>query len=89
MSWLGREIGYRPADRSVDVLWIVSGAIFLESSGIHPNMSASHERLLYVDYVRYVWSWTISVPSVENVWRVSRVFSCMVYIDLNRCDSWI
>jgi hypothetical protein len=32
-------------DRLADVLWIVSGAPFLESSGICPNLSASHERL--------------------------------------------
>jgi hypothetical protein len=28
ICWLGRETGYGPADRSVDVLWIVSGAFF-------------------------------------------------------------
>jgi hypothetical protein len=32
-GWLGRETGYRPTDRSIDVLWIVSGALFLGSSG--------------------------------------------------------
>jgi hypothetical protein len=36
-------------DQSADVLWIVSEALFLGSSGIRLNLSASHERLLYVD----------------------------------------
>jgi hypothetical protein len=37
-------------DRSVGVLGIVSGAFFLGSSGIHPNLSATRERLLYVEF---------------------------------------
>jgi hypothetical protein len=49
---------YGPMDWSASVLWIVSGALFLRSSGIRPNLSVSHERLLYVDCVMYVWSWT-------------------------------
>jgi hypothetical protein len=49
------------------VLWIVSGDLFLGSSGIHPNLSATHERLLCVDHVRYVWSRAIHGPSVESV----------------------
>jgi hypothetical protein len=32
-------------DRSAGVLWIVSGDLFLGSSGICPNLSAPHERL--------------------------------------------
>jgi hypothetical protein len=32
-------------DRSAGVLWIVSGALFLRSSGIRPNLSMTHERL--------------------------------------------
>jgi hypothetical protein len=32
-------------DRSVGVLWIVSGALFLRSSGICPNLSMPRERL--------------------------------------------
>jgi hypothetical protein len=47
------ETGYRPTDRSADVLWIVSGALFLGCSGICSNLSASHEGLQYVDYVIY------------------------------------
>jgi hypothetical protein len=31
------------------------------------------ERLLRVDHVRYVWSRTISGPSVGCVWRVGQV----------------
>jgi hypothetical protein len=45
MGWLGRETGYETVDRSADVVWIVSGAIFLGSSDIRPNLSATRERL--------------------------------------------
>jgi hypothetical protein len=74
IGWLGRETGYGSMDQSAGVLWIVSGALFLRSSRIHPNLSASHEGLLYVDHVRYIWSWTICGLSVESVWRVGRIF---------------
>jgi hypothetical protein len=40
---------------------------FLGSSGIHPNLSVSHKRLLYVDHVRYAWYWTIHELSVKSV----------------------
>jgi hypothetical protein len=75
--------------RSAGVLWIVSGALFLGSSEIRPNLSASHKRLVYVDHVRYVWSWTIRGPSVERVRRVGWVFPCRVYIDSNHRGSQI
>jgi hypothetical protein len=45
ISWLRREAGYGPMDRSAEVLWIVSGVLFLRSSGICPNLLASRERL--------------------------------------------
>ena len=76
-------------DRSVDVLGIVSGALFLRSSGIRPNMSVTRERLLCVDHVRYIWSGTIRGLSVGCVWCAGRVFPCRVYIDLNHHDSHI
>jgi hypothetical protein len=56
------------------VLEIVLGALFLRSSGIRPNLSVTHERLLYIDHVRYVWFGTIHGLSVGCVWRVGRVF---------------
>jgi hypothetical protein len=45
IGWFGREAVYGSADRSAGVLWIVSGALFLGSSGICPNLSMPHERL--------------------------------------------
>jgi hypothetical protein len=45
IGWFRREAGYGPADQSAGVLWIVSGALFLGSSGICPNQSVPHERL--------------------------------------------
>jgi hypothetical protein len=71
---LGRETGYGPADRSAGVLWIVSGALFLESSGSVCHCWWLRERLLCVDHMRYVWSGTIHGLSVGCVWRVGRVF---------------
>jgi hypothetical protein len=32
-------------DRSTDVLWIVSGALFLDSSSVHPTLLMASERL--------------------------------------------
>jgi hypothetical protein len=88
-AWLKRETGYGPVNRSASVLWIVSGAPFLESSGIRPNLSVTRERLLYVDHVRYVWLRSIHRPSMENVWCVGQIFPYMVYIDSNHRDSRI
>jgi hypothetical protein len=76
-------------DRSADVLGIMSGASFLRSSGIRPNLSATRERLPCVDHMRYVWSGTIHGLSVGCMWRVGRVFSYRVYIDLNNRDFQI
>jgi hypothetical protein len=45
IGWFGREAGYGPVDRSSDVLWVVSGALFLRSSEICLNLSAPHKRL--------------------------------------------
>jgi hypothetical protein len=78
-----RETEYGPVNRSADMLWIVLGVLFLRSSGIHQNLSVTHERLLFVDHVRYVWLRGIRGPSVESVWCVGQVFSCRVYIDSN------
>jgi hypothetical protein len=41
----GEKLGTNPRDQSAGVLWIVSGALFLRSSGICPNLLAVHERL--------------------------------------------
>jgi hypothetical protein len=48
-----------------------------------------HERLLYIDHMRYVWSRAICGPSVKSVWRVGWVFPRRVYIDSNHLDSQI
>jgi hypothetical protein len=51
-------------DRPDDVLWTGTGAIFLRSSGIRPNLLGQCERLLYVDCVKYVWSSALRGPSM-------------------------
>jgi hypothetical protein len=70
---LGRETRYGPADRSTDVLWIVSGVLFLRSTGPSQLCWWLRKRLLCVDCVRYVWSGTIRGLSVECMWRVGQV----------------
>jgi hypothetical protein len=62
---------------------------FSREQCIRPTLLMTYERLLYVNHVRYVWSRVICGPSMESVCRISRVFSCMVYIALNRRDSRI
>jgi hypothetical protein len=45
IGWFRTEAGYGPMDWSAGVLWIVSRALFLGSSGICPNLSVPRERL--------------------------------------------
>jgi hypothetical protein len=59
--------------RPADVLWIMSRAIFLRSSGSVHRCWQLHKRLLCVDYVRYIWSGTIHRLSVGYVWRVGQI----------------
>jgi hypothetical protein len=89
IGWLGRETRYRPVDRSADMLWIVSRAFFLRSSGSAQLCWWLCKRLLYVDHMRHVWSGTIRGLSEGCVWRVGRISPCMVYIDSNHRDSRI
>jgi hypothetical protein len=90
LHWLAwRETRYGTTNRSTDVLGIVSGALFLGSSGIHLNLLTTRERLLCIDHMRYVWSGTIRGLSMGCVWCVGLVFHCRVYINSNRHDSLI
>jgi hypothetical protein len=89
IGWLRRETGYGPVDRLAGALWIMSGALIFESSGPAQRCWWFCKRLLCVDRVRYAWSITICGLIMECVWRVGRVFSCRVYIDLNRRNSRI
>jgi hypothetical protein len=56
---------------------------------IRPTLLMTHERLLYVDHVRYIWLRVIHGLSVESVWHVGQDFPYRVYIDSNRRDSQI
>jgi hypothetical protein len=90
LHWLARERNWvrtrgSVGQRAVDFV----GSPFFRSSEIRPNLSASQGGFLYVDHMRYVWSWAIHELSVKSVWRVGRVFPNRVYIDLNHRDSWI
>jgi hypothetical protein len=89
IGWLRRETGYGPTDRSVGVLMIASGAIFLRSSdsvqlcrwlveGCYvrgPPVGSVHRA--YVDWCG------------KRTCRVGQVFPYRVYIDSNRRESWI
>jgi hypothetical protein len=46
---------------------VESGALFLESSSIRLTLLTTHERLIYADHVRYVWSRVIRGLIVEFV----------------------
>jgi hypothetical protein len=89
IGWLGREIGYGPMDRSAGVLWIASGAPFLESSGPAQLcwwlMKGCHIRGLPIGSVcRAYMDWR-----GKRTCHVGRVFPCRVYIDSNHRDSQI
>jgi hypothetical protein len=49
------------------------GSTFSQEQCIYPTLLTTHEKLLYTDYVRYVWSGTIRELSVGCVWCVGLV----------------
>jgi hypothetical protein len=55
-----------PMDQSADVLWIVIGDIFLESSRIHPTLLGQREKLprtCHVYQVSHVGRTSISITT--------------------------
>jgi hypothetical protein len=64
IGWLRRETRYGSTDRSAVILWIVSRALFLGSSGPAQLCWRQRKRLLCIDRVRYVWFGTICGLSV-------------------------
>jgi hypothetical protein len=90
LHWLTRERNWvrtrrSSSRRAVDCV----GSHFSQEQWLCLALSMTCEGLLYVDHVRYVWSWTIHGLSVESVWRIGRVFSCRAYIDSNHRDPQI
>jgi hypothetical protein len=85
----GEKLGTDPWVGQPTCCGLCRQPFFLRRSGIRPNLSTSHEGLLYVNHIKYVWSWTIRRLSVESVWHIGQVFPCMMHIDLNRRDSRI
>jgi hypothetical protein len=49
------------------------GSTFSRGQCICPTLLTTHERLLYMDHVRYVWPGYICGPSMGCVWYVGRV----------------
>jgi hypothetical protein len=45
MVVLGEKLGGRPADQSAGMLGIMSGALFLRSTRVHPTLLMASERL--------------------------------------------
>jgi hypothetical protein len=56
--------------------------------GVYFILVGTSERLP-IWTTRDVWSEIIHESSVESMWCVDQIFSCMVYIDLNCRDSQI
>jgi hypothetical protein len=52
MAVLGEKLGGGPADRSADVLGIMSGALFLKSSSVRPTLLMTSERLPHTGTAR-------------------------------------
>jgi hypothetical protein len=80
---------FGPADRSADVLWIVSGALFLGSSGICPNLSAPRESLPRTWTARRKHTLGIRGLAWEAYVSCWSGFPCRVYIDSNHHDPRI
>jgi hypothetical protein len=89
MGGFGREAGYEPMDRSAGVLWIVSGALFLGSSEICPNLSAPHERLPRTGTARRKRTLGVHGLAWEAYVSCWSGFPYRVYIDSNHRDSRI
>jgi hypothetical protein len=49
IGWLGRETEYGPKDQSADVLWIVSGALFLGAVTLSNSAYGSWKVATYRD----------------------------------------
>jgi hypothetical protein len=89
IGWLRRETRDGPTDRSADMLWIVSRALFLRSSD-------SVQLCWWLVKGCRVWglpTWSIHQAYVDchgkRMCHVDWVFPCRVYIDSNHCDSQI
>jgi hypothetical protein len=67
MDVRGEKLGGGPANRPVDVLGIMTGALFLSSSRVRSTLLVQHEKLLYAHYMSYIWSRIILELSVGCV----------------------
>jgi hypothetical protein len=92
LHWLTRERNWVRARGSVSRRAVnCVGSPFSREQWLCPALLMTCEWLLYMDHMRYVWSWTIHRLSVESVLHVGWVFPYRVYIDSNRRDSqtWV
>jgi hypothetical protein len=85
----GEKLGEDPQIGQLACWGCSQESLFIGSSEIRPNRSVTLERLLYMNYMRYIWSEVICGLSVESVCRVGRVFPCRVYIHSSHYDSRI
>jgi hypothetical protein len=89
MTVRGDKLGARPTDRSADVLRIVSGALFLRSSRVHPTLLGHYKMLPRMGTARRK-----RISGIRGLVRKAYVscvsgYPCRLYINSNRRDSWI
>jgi hypothetical protein len=85
---LGRETEYEPMDRSVGVLWIVSGALFLGAVTLLISIETTlNVATRWPREIHMIWDHT----RTEREMRVAcwSGFPCRMYINSNHRDSWI
>jgi hypothetical protein len=86
-EWKGNRVGTNRLINRPDE--DVVGSLVSREQWLCPTLLVAHNRLLYTDYVRYIWSRAIHRLSMESVWCVDQVFPYRVYIDSNLRDSRI
>jgi hypothetical protein len=88
MVVLGEKLGAGPTDRSIGMLGIVSGALFLGGSRVRLMLLMASKRLPHMGTAHRKHTTGIHGLAREAyVSCVSGFFNCRVYINLNRRNS--
>jgi hypothetical protein len=89
MTVRGEKLGGEPMDQSVGELEIVSGAIFLWSSKVHPTLLGQHERLPNMQAAQGKRACSIRGLAKGAYMSCLSDFPVWVYVNSNRRDSQI
>jgi hypothetical protein len=89
MVVLREKLRGRPMDQSANMLRIVLGALFLESSRVRPTLLGQRERLPRIGIAHGKRTCGIHGPAQEAYMSCVSGFPYTVYIDSNRRDSRI